>query len=52
MVKSKGPFKIIAVLPNDRYEVEDLRQLQKGRGHRSVIAVDSLQKCVVFDALE
>ena len=52
MAKSKGPFKIIPVLPNDRYKVEDLRQLKKGRGHRSVVAVDSLQKWVIFDALD
>lgn len=52
MAKSKGSFKIIAVLLNDRYEVHDLRLLKRGQGHRSVVAVDSLQKWVIFDALE
>lgn len=52
MAKAKGPFKITAVLPNDRYEVEDLRQLRKARGQKSVVAVDSLRKWVTFDALE
>ena len=28
--KSKGPFKVTAVLPNDSYKVEDLRALKKG----------------------
>ena len=42
----------MAVLPNDRYEVEDLRDLQKSKGQRSVVPVDSLCKWVTFDALE
>ena len=27
--KRKGPFRVIAIPPNDRYEVEDLRELKK-----------------------
>ncbi|XP_033228968.1 uncharacterized protein K02A2.6-like [Belonocnema kinseyi] len=34
--KSKGPFKVTAVLPDDRYEVVDLRELKKARGQRTV----------------
>ena len=50
--KAKGPFKVTAVLPNDRYEVQDLRDLKKSTNRRSVVAVDSLQKWVTFDAME
>ena len=50
--KAKGPFKVTAVLPNDRYEVQDLRDLKKSPNRRSVVAVDSLQKWVTFDAME
>ena len=50
--KKEGPLKIVAVLPNDRYEVEDLRDLQKSKGQRSVVSVDSLCKWVTFDALK
>lgn len=50
LAKAKGPFRITAVLPNDRYEVQDLRDLKKAPNSRSVVAVDSLQKWVVFDA--
>ena len=50
--KAKGPFRVTAVLPHDRYEVEDLRDLQKRRGKRGVVAVDSMRKWVSFNALE
>lgn len=50
--KAKGPFKVTAKLPNDRYEVQDLRDLKKAPNHRSVVAVDSMQKWVTFDAME
>lgn len=50
--KAKGPFKITGVLPNDRYEVQDLRDLKKSPNQRSVVAVDSLQKWVTSDATE
>ena len=50
--KAKGQFKMTAVLPNDRYEVKDLRDLKKSPNRRSVVAVDSLQKWVTFDAME
>lgn len=48
--KAKGPFKVRAILPNDRYEVEDLRDLRKTSGRRTVVAVDQLTPWVVFDA--
>lgn len=47
--KAKGPFKVTAVLPNDRYEVQDLRDMSKSKGQKSVRAVDSLKKWVMFD---
>lgn len=48
----KGPFKVTAVLPNDRYEVLDLRDMKKFAGHRTVVAVDHMKPWVLFDALE
>lgn len=48
--KAKGPFKVRAVLPNDRYEVEDLRDMKKTPGQRTVVAVDQLSPWVIFDA--
>ena len=50
--KAKGPFKVTAILPNDRYEVQDQRMSSKLRGHRTVVAVDNMQNWVLFDALE
>ena len=50
--KAKGPFKVTAVLPNDRYEVQDLRDLKKSPNQRSTVSVDSLSKWVTFDAME
>jgi len=50
--KAKGPYRIVAVLPNDRYEVQDLRDLKKSPNSRSVVAVDSLRKWVTFDAAQ
>ncbi|XP_011313637.1 uncharacterized protein K02A2.6-like [Fopius arisanus] len=52
VAKSKGPFKITAVLPNDRYEVQDLRNLRKAPNQRSIVAVDSLKRWVTFDATQ
>ncbi|XP_033225862.1 uncharacterized protein LOC117178543 [Belonocnema kinseyi] len=49
---SEGPFKVTAVLPNDRYEVQDLRDLKKSPNQRAIVTVDSLQKWVTFDAME
>lgn len=31
MAKAKGPFRVTTVLPNDRYEVQDLREMKKTR---------------------
>nr|CAI5827382.1 unnamed protein product [Callosobruchus analis] len=42
----KGPFRVIKVLPNDRYELEDLREGRKKR--RSVAAVDSMKPWIVL----
>ncbi|XP_043468341.1 uncharacterized protein LOC122502386 [Leptopilina heterotoma] len=32
LAKAKGPFEVAAFLPNNRCEVEDLREMKKGRG--------------------
>jgi len=50
--KAKGPYRIVTVLPNDRYEVQDFRDLKKSLHSRSVVAVDSLRKWVTFDAAQ
>ena len=52
LAKAKGPFKVTAKLPNDRYEVEDLREMKKARRQKSVVAVDSIRKWITFDAME
>lgn len=39
--KFKGPFRVRKVLPNDRYEVEDLRE--GGRRRRTVAAADNIK---------
>ncbi|XP_044590859.1 uncharacterized protein LOC123269316 [Cotesia glomerata] len=52
VAKSKGPFKVTAVLPNDRYEVQDLRELQKSRRQKTVVAVDRMKRWISFNALE
>ncbi|XP_076383111.1 uncharacterized protein LOC143260682 [Megalopta genalis] len=41
---AKGPFKVTAVLPDDRYEVLDLRDMRKSRNSRTVVAVDKLYR--------
>lgn len=38
--KFRGPYRITAVLPNDRYEVEDQRSNRK---QRTVVAVDHIK---------
>ncbi|CAK9816327.1 Pro-Pol polyprotein [Anthophora plagiata] len=50
IAKAKGPFRVRATLPNDRYEVEDLREMRKAPGQRTVVAVDQLTPWVIFDA--
>lgn len=47
--KYRGPFKIVAKLPNDRYEVQDERETRT-RGQRTVVAVDQIKQFVLFDA--
>ncbi|XP_078052016.1 uncharacterized protein LOC144478158 [Augochlora pura] len=49
---AKGPFKVTAVLPNDRYEVLDLRDMRKAHNSRTVVAVDSMKPWVTFDATQ
>lgn len=39
--KYAGPYKVIAVLPNDRYRVESLNN--RGRKYRNVIAADKMK---------
>lgn len=46
----KGPFKVKAVLPNDRYVLEDLRTKKGSR--LSVIAVDKMKPWVVLNGPE
>lgn len=50
--RAKGPFKVKAVLPNNRYEVQDLRDMKKSPNQRSVVAVDSLPRWITFDATQ
>ena len=52
MAKVKGPFRVTTALSNDRYEVQDLREMKKARGQKSIVAVDGLQKRITFDAME
>lgn len=47
--KFKGPFRIVAKLPHDRYEVQDERDMQT-RGRKTVVAVDQIKSWVLFDA--
>lgn len=49
--KFRGPFKVVAELPNDRYEVQDEREM-KTRGQKTVVAVDQMQRWVLFDPTE
>ncbi|XP_050311652.1 uncharacterized protein LOC126747193 [Anthonomus grandis grandis] len=42
----KGPFRVFKVLPNDRYEVEDLRESFSQK--RTVVAVDSMKPWIVL----
>lgn len=37
--KFKGPFQVVRALPNDRYQVEDLRE-----GHRKSLLVVAVEK--------
>jgi len=50
--KAKGPYRIVAALPNDRYEVQDLRDLKKSPNSRSIVAANSLRKWVTFDTAQ
>lgn len=43
----KGPFKILSVLPNDRYVLEDLRDNKK---FKVVVAVDHMKPWVVLNS--
>jgi hypothetical protein len=43
--KFKGPYRIVAVLPNDRYVVEDLRGSNQSK---TVVAVDALKPWIVL----
>lgn len=44
--KFRGPFRVVAVLPNERYEVEDLRG--KRRKQRTVVAVDHIKPWITL----
>jgi hypothetical protein len=43
--KFKGPYRIVAVLPNDRYVVEDLRGCKQSK---TVVAADALKPWIVL----
>lgn len=46
--KFKGPFRVVKVLFNDRYELEDLREGARRRNIRMVVAADKLQKWITL----
>lgn len=46
LAKYKGPFKVTKVLPNDRYEVVDLREGMKN--YRTIVAVDKMKPWIVL----
>lgn len=50
VVKYQGPYRIIKVLPNDRYVVEDTPISRKhGRRYESIVAVDKIQPWLSFN---
>lgn len=46
--KLQGPYRIIKVLPNDRYLVEDTPLSRKGRRYEAIIAVDKIYPWMNF----
>lgn len=47
LAKHKGPFRVVKVLLNDRYEVEDLREGLRKK-FRTVTAVDKMKHWVTL----
>lgn len=46
--KLQGPYRILKVLPNDRYLVEDTPLSRKGRRYEAIIAIDKLYPWLNF----
>ena len=46
--KFKGPFRVVNVLYNDRYEIEDLREGQRKSNIRMVVAADKIKKWIAM----
>nr|CAI5843364.1 unnamed protein product [Callosobruchus analis] len=50
IVKFQGPYRIIRMLPNERYVIEDTPMTRKaGRRYEAVVAIDKIQPWVAFD---
>ncbi|KAH9644769.1 hypothetical protein HF086_016263 [Spodoptera exigua] len=49
VVKFQGPYRVIKVLPNERYVIEDTPMTRKhGRRYEAVVAVDKIQPWLSF----
>lgn len=49
--KLQGPYRILKVLPNDRYVVEDTPLSRKSRRYEAVIAADKMRPWLSFNSL-
>lgn len=49
--KLQGPYKVIKVLPNDRYVVEDTPISRKGRRYEAIIAADKMYPWLSFKSM-
>lgn len=48
-VKYQGPYRILKVLPNDRFVVEDIPMTRKkGRRYEAVVSIDKIQPWMSF----
>lgn len=48
-VKFQGPYRIIKILPNDRFLVEDTPLTRKhGRKYEGIVAIDKIQPWMTF----
>ncbi|KAL0895777.1 hypothetical protein ABMA27_011827 [Loxostege sticticalis] len=49
VVKFQGPYRVIKILPNDRYLIEDTQMTRKhGRRYEAVVAVDKMRPWLSF----
>lgn len=46
--KLQGPYRVIKVLPNDRYVIEDTPLSRKGRRYEAIVAVDKMHPWLSF----